>query len=168
MFCLALVVQRCNGDTKNKIRNWILFSYKRKKEFQKSVILPILKTYRNKNWRFDCILNKRSLSWRWCRFMLNVLASVIKIKSSPKLKPVHRHFWKPCSWSIRPHRKHVSKKTLLSLSWGLKEDLFSKSLHNYHSCRILPWINWVVDFKHWMPLLYYRIVQPASRYKAII
>lgn len=79
-----------------------------------------LVAYRNKNWRFVCILSKRSYSGRWCRFMLNVLASVIRIKSRPKLKPVHRHFWNPCSSSIRPHRKQVSKKTFLSLSCGLK------------------------------------------------
>lgn len=95
-------------------------------------------THRNKNWRFVCILSKRSYSGRWWRFMLNVLASVIKIKSRPKLKPVHRHFWKPCSWSIRPHLKQFSKKTLLSLSCGLKANLFSKSLNMWQDIFLYP------------------------------
>lgn len=108
---LSLIVQWCNGDSGNRTKN----------VFLKCSCNLIFETYRSKNCRFDCILNKRSYSWRWWRFILNVLDSVIKIKSKPKLKPVQRHFWNPCSWSIRPHRKHVSKKTLLSLSCGLEK-----------------------------------------------
>lgn len=74
---------------------------------------------RIRNVRFACRLNRRSCSVRWCRFMLSVLVSVINIKSKPKLKPVHRHFWKPASLRIRPHRKQLLRNEFWSQSLGL-------------------------------------------------
>lgn len=67
----------------------------------------------------DCRLSKRSFSVRWWRLMLKVRMSDISTKSTPKLKPVQRHFWKPSSSKIRPHRKHVWKNIFSSQSIGL-------------------------------------------------
>lgn len=120
--------------------------------------LFVFKAYRNKIWRFVCMLNKRSYSGRWWRLMLKVLESVIKIKSNPKLKPVQRHFWNPCSWSTRPHRKHVSKKTLVSLSWGLKRAIQSFILIRLWNLNSYPasveWSILSIECHCWMMGLY--------------